>query len=56
MYRDPESSYSTNRQRPFTFRMTATWLGRALVSPRCAIVFTITVPFGYRLPAFGLLA
>ena len=36
--------------------MTATWAGRDAVSPARRIDFTITVPSGYRLPIFFLLA
>lgn len=46
-------SHSTNRQRPFTFRIAASCPTKR--APGFTIAFTITVPFGYAFPTFGLL-
>jgi len=46
--------YSTYRQRPFAFRMTATC--PTYPAPRGTIVFTMTVPFGNFPRRRGLLA
>ena len=48
-----DRSYSTYRQAPVTFRMTANWPTYDV--PGLTIVFTITVPFGKRFPTLRLL-
>ncbi len=48
-----ERTYSTQRQRPLTFRITATFAMNVLGGSE--IDFTITVPFGYFAPDLRLL-